>query len=546
MSALGILYDRYSGLVYTIALKVLGDPQAAEDLTQEIFLRLWRQSGYRPSRGSLVRFLATLTRKRAGKLRSRRGRRQFLHGWGRPTNIAFSPSPQVESLSASDESSQQIRRAWFQLPENQRQILAMAYYGGLSQLEIAKQLDIPLNTVKYQARQGILRLRTSLQNLINDRGDTDRQMPLAQAQVDKSKNPTSLAAVLPSQKPFEAVFGIIASIISLLALMLGGFYIFRVNLFTTGVQPSVSAISDRDTVNNRNKMEPAQTLTAHASVVWALALSADGQTLVSGGADKTIKVWNIDTNQVSHTLSGHTDTIRAIALSANGQTLASGSGDNAIKLWNIKTGRLIRTLTGHMGPVWSVAISLDGQTLVSGGEDGALKIWDLQTGDLLRTIPAHLGRVFCVAIAPDGETIATGGIDTTLKLWSLKTGELISTIAAHSSAVRAIAFSPDGQHLASGSWDKTIKLWDWRNRALIHTLADHTLRVVTVAFSPNGQTLASGSLDQTLKLWDVKTGELHQTLVGHSDWVLAIATDTERLVSSSKDDTIQIWRRSNQ
>ncbi|MDJ0702990.1 MAG: sigma-70 family RNA polymerase sigma factor, partial [Leptolyngbyaceae cyanobacterium MO_188.B28] len=303
-SALGILYERYSELVYTIALKMLGDPQDAEDLTQEIFLRLWRRSEYRPSRGSLVRFLATLTRMRAvAKLRSRRGRRQLLRSWGRPTNTAFSAPHQVGSVSASDDRSQQIQHAWIQLPDHQRQILTMAYYQGLSQLEIAKQLDIPLKTVKYQARQGLLRLRTRLQNLINDRGDDYRRILVAKARTDAFHSAGSLAAVLLAQKPFTVVFGITASIVSLLALMFGGFYIVRVNPFATGVQPSVSSLSNRDVTAAPDMMAPAQTLTAHADVVWSLALSADGQTLVSGGADKTIKIWNLETNQVLHTLS---------------------------------------------------------------------------------------------------------------------------------------------------------------------------------------------------------------------------------------------------
>ncbi|MDJ0702987.1 MAG: WD40 repeat domain-containing protein [Leptolyngbyaceae cyanobacterium MO_188.B28] len=376
--------------------------------------------------------------------------------------------------------------------------------------------------------------------------DDYRQMLLANAQIEALPQRESQASSFSAAKPFGSRLEIATSAVSLVALMLIGFYGIRANPLASIAPFRPQNIPTRNLPVKLTPLILAKTLNQHSDSVWSVALSPDGQTLVSSSADKTIKIWQVETGQVLQTLSGHDDTVRAIALSADGRTLASGSGDNTIKLWNIETGQLIRTLAEHPGPVWSVAISPDGQTLISGGEDGTLKIWDLQTGDLLRTIPAHLGRVFSVAIAPDGETIATGGIDTTLKLWRLQTGELLSTIAAHSSAVRTVGFSPDGQHLASGSWDTTIKLWNWRNRALIHTLVGHTQRVVTVAFSPNGQTLVSGSLDQTLKLWDVATGELRQTLTGHSDWVLAIATDSNRLISSSKDKTIQIWSRSSQ
>ena len=569
--ALGVLYNRHSGLVYTIALTLLGDPQEAEALTQEIFLKLWKQRNYRPSQGSLVRFLATLTQTQAvERLRSRQGVRRFLRGWGEATNLVFPLPQQVESLSMSDQRSQQVRGAWAQLPDNQRQILKMAYYGGLSQLDIARQLDIPLETVKYQARQGLLRLGVRLQNLTNEEIDGARQTHQAQAGMAPPKSPGNLAAILPAQRPSIAMFGVIASVVSLFALIFSRFLglpvnPFSVNPFSKVVQSSSSSISNRDAAADLDTIDldaidldtvtpavvdletitPAKTLSTSTDVVWSLALSADGQILVSGGADKTIKVWNLETDQVLHTLSGHTDTVRAIALSPNGRILASGSGDHTIKLWNVETGQLLRTLAGHSGPVWSVAISPDGQTLISGGEDGALKIWRLQTGELIRMIQAHADRVFSVAIAVDGETIATGGIDHTIKLWRLQTGELIGAIAQHSSAVRAVDFSPDGRHLASGSWDKTIKLWNWRTGELIHTFTGHTLRVVTVKFSQDDPTLASGSIDHTIKLWDTRTGRLRQTLAGHSDWVLAVAASDDRLVSSSKDQTIQIWRPSN-
>ena len=379
-----------------------------------------------------------------------------------------------------------------------------------------------------------------------DSVDDYRQMLLAKAQSDDRQQRGRQTPVFFAAKPLGPVLAISASLVSLTTLMLGGFYGLRVHPLASIAPPLSQAIPSQNAAVDFTPWAAANTLAEHTDSVWSLALSPDGQTLVSSSGDNTIKIWRIETGQVLHTLSGHTDTVRAIALSADGRTLASASGDHTIKLWNIETGQLNHTLVGHLGPVWSIAISADGQTLVSGGEDGTLKIWRLQTGELLHTIPAHSGRVFSVAIAPNGDTVATGGLDTTIKLWRLQTGELLGAMAAHSSAVRALAFSPDGQRLASGSWDTTIKLWNWRTRELIHTLAGHTLRVVTVAFSPNGKTLASGGIDQTLRLWGVRQGDLRQTLTGHSDWILAIATDSARLVSGSKDNTIKVWRHSEQ
>jgi RNA polymerase sigma-70 factor (ECF subfamily) len=164
--ALGLLYDRYVGLVYGLAMKILGAPSEAEDLTQEIFLTLCAKCDYDPTRGSLSAFLVTLTRSRAiDKIRARTRKDRFLEHWSE-TMIADVPvaSP-LEELSIA-ECSDRVRGGLADLPETQRRVLEMAYYRGLSQTEIAAELAAPLGTVKSWARKGLLRLRESLAPLV--------------------------------------------------------------------------------------------------------------------------------------------------------------------------------------------------------------------------------------------------------------------------------------------------------------------------------------------------------------------------------------------
>lgn len=163
-TALSKLYDRYGAVVYGLALKILKDAQEAEDLTQEVFVTLWNNNTYNPARGSLSNYLVVMTRSRSlDKLRSRGSRRKFLERWQHTTVPAF-------TLSASEQidiwdTSQQVRQALAQLPEQQRKILEMAYYQDLSQSEIAKTLNIPLGTVKTSARQALKKLRKILSPL---------------------------------------------------------------------------------------------------------------------------------------------------------------------------------------------------------------------------------------------------------------------------------------------------------------------------------------------------------------------------------------------
>jgi len=152
-AALGVIYDRHAGLVYGLAVNALGNPQEAEDLTQDIFLI---------RRGSLRTFLAVLTRSRAkDRLRSRQSARGMLNRWRSAGSQESTPNLPLEHVF-QHEQSQEVSTALAQLPDHQQQVLKMAYYEGLSQAEIAKRLEIPLGTVKARARRGLLKLRQTL------------------------------------------------------------------------------------------------------------------------------------------------------------------------------------------------------------------------------------------------------------------------------------------------------------------------------------------------------------------------------------------------
>ena len=163
LDVLELIYDRYSTLVYTIALKILRQPQEAEDLTQEVFLKLWREQTYKPERGSLSSFLTTLTRSRAiDRLRVQSNRRKILQRWN--FQGASSTSTPMEHVTWSERQTQ-INQALEALPPKHREVLELSYFKGMSQSEIARNLDLPLGTVKTWARKGLLQLREHFQSI---------------------------------------------------------------------------------------------------------------------------------------------------------------------------------------------------------------------------------------------------------------------------------------------------------------------------------------------------------------------------------------------
>jgi RNA polymerase sigma-70 factor (ECF subfamily) len=160
------LYDRYGNLVYSAALRVVRDAQIAEDMVQEIFLRIWRKpESYVAQRGRFVTWLTSVTRNRAVDEVRSRGRR-FRHETASPEEQERElPASEQDDPALTAELSDQRRlilAALKQIPAEQREIIELAYFGGLTQQEIAERLSQPLGTVKTRIRLGMQKLRAAL------------------------------------------------------------------------------------------------------------------------------------------------------------------------------------------------------------------------------------------------------------------------------------------------------------------------------------------------------------------------------------------------
>lgn len=166
------------------------------------------------------------------------------------------------------------------------------------------------------------------------------------------------------------------------------------------------------------KLALLHTLTGHRSYVRSVAISPDGQTLVTGSNDRTAKIWHLRSGKEGRTLISYTSGFNSVAISPDGQTLVSGGHYGTIKIWNLLTGQEIRTLTGHGDVVWSVAISPNRQILASGSNDHTIKIWHLPSGQEVRTLTNHTDNVWSVAISTNG-TLVSGSSDNTVKVWGL-------------------------------------------------------------------------------------------------------------------------------
>jgi RNA polymerase sigma-70 factor (ECF subfamily) len=163
--ALSELYDRYHRLVFSLALSTVGDHGTAEEITLDVFARVWEKADtYRPGRAQVNTWLTSIARYRAIDELRRRGARPDQHSvdWAQ---VPTSDTPQVNGPEAVTQQALQrkrVRTALAQLPEEQQQVLILAYFRGYTQREIADSLDQPLGTVKTRIRLGMQKLRAAL------------------------------------------------------------------------------------------------------------------------------------------------------------------------------------------------------------------------------------------------------------------------------------------------------------------------------------------------------------------------------------------------
>lgn len=171
--ALGELYDRHGGTAYALAYAIAGERADAEEVVADAFGQVWRSAArFDPSRGSVAGWLATITRTRALDLVRARGRRAKAIGRAASMSDEGLAAPVAAAGGAPDMGAELeevrafVSRSLGELPPAQRRVIELAYFGGLSQSEIAAELQEPLGTVKTRMRAGLEKLRASLGPLL--------------------------------------------------------------------------------------------------------------------------------------------------------------------------------------------------------------------------------------------------------------------------------------------------------------------------------------------------------------------------------------------
>ena len=333
----------------------------------------------------------------------------------------------------------------------------------------------------------------------------------------------------------------------------------------------------------------------HSGTVNSLAVTADGKFLVTGGEDKSVRVWDVASGKQLRSFQGHTDAVTAVAVRGDGRQVASASGDGAMRVWDLTTVDDHKALTDAKESLWALALSPDGKHLAAAGADKMIRVYAAETGKLEASLDAG-AAITALAFLSDTR-LAAGGGDKTVKIWDVAAKKVLKELPPNGLAVLAIAASADGKLLVTGSADATLRgfdpesgkeLWKWAARKAVcgitvrkggaHVavgLADgtmafldvsgampkelssqiaHTAGCACVAFSPAGHRLASVGGDGALRVWSVDTNgalaQLHRfegqaaptSSTGFSPLsAVCFSPDGRFVVTGGADTVVRIW-----
>ncbi|MEB3314321.1 MAG: serine/threonine-protein kinase [Cyanobacteriota bacterium] len=251
------------------------------------------------------------------------------------------------------------------------------------------------------------------------------------------------------------------------------------------------------------------------------------------------------------TLVGHQGEIKDLLLLNDGQTLITAGTDRALRLWNLSSGQLIRTLGQHTNVVKALAVTTDQTLLISTGDDRTIRFWDLPSGQLRGQIDnAHPVPINALTVSNDNRRLASADGGGLIKLWPLGPAPQPSTmVAGHHSwqaegTVNDLRFGRDDGFVVSGG--KSLQLWPLANldkgaNPIPRTFPGHTSFINQLAVSEDNQTLITASADKTIGLWQIASGSRQAVLEGHQSYVNSLRIEGAYLWSADQAGTLLVW-----
>lgn len=278
-------------------------------------------------------------------------------------------------------------------------------------------------------------------------------------------------------------------------------------------------------------------LRGHGGPVRSVAVSADGQSAITGSFDTSAIRWSLARNSAEQVLRFHDSAVNAVAI-IDAERQATGGEDGKIAIWRNGNPLPERTYEGHTAPIVSLAVSPDGKWLASGSWDRTVRLWSL-AGDEKRLLEGHNQNVNGVTFTRDGKFLVSASYDLTLRIWPLAGGD--PQVVTLPTPLNAVAVTGDGEIISAGADGHIFFVGiDGKQRAEIDVTNGP---IISIATSPNGALLAAAGIRGSVTVIDRKERKILRTLVGPGlpVWSVAFYADNRTLLTGGSDSLVRRW-----
>ncbi|ORY42794.1 WD40 repeat-like protein [Rhizoclosmatium globosum] len=263
------------------------------------------------------------------------------------------------------------------------------------------------------------------------------------------------------------------------------------------------------------KMQKVMTLQGHQGAVNVAEFNKSGEYVATGGADRSVKLWNPQSGLCVKTYSGHGKEVLGIAISPDNTKFASVGGDKAAVLWDVATGRSIRKFTGHGARINDVGFNFDASVIVTGSYDATVRFWDCRAQSYTPIQILSEAKDSVSSIQVTKQEVLSASIDGKLRVYDIRMGMCNVDDVGHS--ITSARFSNDENCILASTLDGVIRLFDKENGELLASYKGHknTDYKIISTLSNDDAYVVSGSEDGRICFWDLVEGTMVNSIAAH-------------------------------
>ncbi len=263
-----------------------------------------------------------------------------------------------------------------------------------------------------------------------------------------------------------------------------------------------------------------QLIDAHQGGVSTIALTPDDTRIVSGGHDKTLKLWKLADGQPLATFAGPTDLLTSVAISPDSKRVVAGGLDKTLRIWPLPAAAVSQPLAASeqwqfSTPILSLSLASDGNRVAIAGADMVVRIWDIKLGRELERHTAHTAAIADVTFTPDGNGLLTASADKAARLTDLSLDHVAAMAGANVESLYDVSFLPDGKQVAVAGIGNSLSIWSvGENGELVSVsqLPPVETRLVNLSVRGDGAQIAALDMNGSVHVWTMPDGKLAYVL----------------------------------